>query len=128
MKKSILIPLSILLGFAYVIVRYFLDVGYLSYYFFFIMLFGYIIWLLMVGLPALAAFAFQVFTCHTSKSILVRLIPTAVVLAIIVYECVHPFYGVYLNLVSLMLGLTPYLAIPVVLLGLLLGWRVKVEK
>lgn len=85
----------------------------------------FVVWLLMIGLPALAAFGFQLFACNISKSIWIRLIPTVLVLAIIVYECMHPFYGTFLYLLSAMLGLTHYLIIPVVLLGLLVGWIVK---
>ena len=87
----------------------------------------FIVWLLMIGLPALAAFGFQLFACSISKSVWIRLIPTVLVLAVIVYECVHPFYGVYLHFVSAMLGLSAYLIIPVVLLGLLAGWLLKAK-
>lgn len=85
----------------------------------------FIVWLLMISLPALAAFGFQLFACNISKSVWIRLIPTVLVLAVIVYECIHPFYGTFLYLLSAMLGLTHYLIIPVVLLGLLAGWIVK---
>lgn len=88
----------------------------------------FLVWLLMIGLPALAAFGFQLFACNASKSVWIRLIPTVLVLAIIIYECVHPFYGVYLHLISAMLGLTHYLIIPAVLIALLAGWLIKAER
>ena len=88
----------------------------------------FLVWLLMIGLPALAAFGFQLFACNASKSVWIRMIPTVLVLAIIIYECIHPFYGVYLYLISAMLGLTHYLIIPAVLIALLAGWLVKAER
>lgn len=92
-----------------------------------ILLTAYILWLLLIGLPALAAFAFQCFACNSTKSLLLRLIPTATVLAVIVFEFTHPFYGALLYFLSAMLGLTPYFIIPVVLLGLLSGWLLKAK-
>lgn len=91
---------------------------------FLFLLLVYMVWLLMILIPAIAAFGFQCFACNTTKSPILRLIPTVTVLAIIIFECLQPFYSTYLHVLSAMLGLTHYLIIPVVLLGLLAGWIV----
>lgn len=127
MKKTMPFLLPILLGFVYVLAHYLGNTGYLNFNMLCILLLVYCVWLVMAGVPAIAAFGFQLFVCNITRNPLIRLIPTVLVLAAITYECIRPFYGVYLNLVSLFLGLTPYLAIPIILFGLLAGWLMKVR-
>lgn len=88
----------------------------------------YMVWLLMILVPAIAAFGFQCFACNATKSLLLQLLPTAAVLVVIVLECIHPFYGTFLYFISAMIGLTPYLIIPAVIFGLLAGWNVRPDK
>lgn len=128
MKRSMVLPLVILLGFVYTVAHYLLQTGYLNFGMFGLLLLVYFFWIMVVGLPALAAFAFQCFACNTTTNLFLRLIPTIAVVALLVAECLRPLYGLLLFIPSGFLGISRWLAVPIVLAGLLAGWLIKPER
>lgn len=105
-KKHIWFILAIILGFVYALLHYLLQTGYLNFGMFGLLLLVYFFWIMVVGLPALAAFAFQCFACNTTTNLFLRLIPTIAVVALLVTECVMPLYGLLLFIPSGFLGIS----------------------
>ena len=127
MKKTAWIPLSILLGFCYVIAHHMFQTGYLNLYMFGILLLLYFFWVLVAGFPTLTAFAFQCFACNTTTNLILRLIPTIIVVALLVLECLIPLYGLLNIFLSGILGISRWIIVPLVLAGLAAGWVVKAQ-
>lgn len=125
MKKLwfLLIPFSFL--FLYTLQRFTAECGVPYWYNTVTLILAYVLWILLMVLPAAAVFAVQLFVMNRTESLFLRLIPAAAVLLIIAYEWFFPFYGALLGMLSDMVYLPPILIIPAVIAGLLAGWLVR---